>query len=223
LIVCLIPTTIGRIAQRQSASPGIDRLMPPQCPGPPAARRRAAGDVDVLPAWQNRAPSPWATAWPRSSFPPRAFKIENWPTPPKWRRWRTKPPKAAPIRRPGQGKIRLARARCHPRPRPVCSLHRPKPNDEPAWISATATAGQTTASAKRGPNPFPIRRATGRSEGQNRLGHWWRKSPASGAHFRWSWPTNGRILGVIRLKDIVKGRHQGAVRPASQNGRPAPS
>jgi K+-transporting ATPase ATPase B chain len=191
LLVCLIPTTIGGLLSAIGVA-GMSRMM--QANVIATSGRAVEGPATwTCCCWTRPAPSPWATARPRL-LPAPGVASSSWPTRRSWPRWPTKRRKAQ-HRGAGQAAVRRASARC-------AALHAPFV----PFTAQTRMSGVdlgTRRSARARPTPCAAVERAGRSRSGVRP---WTTSRAR-QHAAGGGRSEGQgcVLGVIELKDIVKG------------------
>ncbi len=195
LLVCLIPTTIGALLSAIGIA-GMDRMIQANVIATSGRAVEAAGDVDVLlldktgtitlgqPTGHRLSPGPGGhRASPGRCRPARLSVGRD--------------AGRAVHRRSGQGEVRHPRTRCREAGRQVHRLHGPDAHER--------------GGSQRPPNPQGSRRTPSRRTSlawvasiRSPCARWWRASPRGGRP-PWRWPMGANILGVIQLKDIVKG------------------
>ena len=201
LLVCLIPTTIGGLLSAIGIA-GMDRMIQRNVIAMSGRAVEAAGDVDVLLLDKTGT----ITLGNRQAveFIPveRSHRRRNWPKPPNWPRWPMKPPKAARI-------VVLAKEKYGLRGRTVGAsdeapeghalhpLHRPDPHERRGLRRHLHPQGR----AGHDDRPDSIQAATLSRPICNRP--WITIARSGGTPLVVA--RNGEALGVIHLKDIVKG------------------
>ena len=201
LIVCLIPTTIGGLLSAIGIA-GIDRLMRRNVLATSGRAVEAAGDVDVL-LLDKTGTITLGNRMATEFIPAPGVKIEELADAAQMASLADETPEGRSIAVLAKEKYGLRGRDVADAPRPVCSLHRPNPHER-RGSRRRQRRGQAPHPQRRGGIRFPIRRATGRRCGTRRSRPVVEEIAGSGAT-----PLvvadNARVLGVIRLKDIVKG------------------
>ena len=196
LLVCLIPTTIGGLLSAIGIA-GMDRMIQANVIAMSGRAVEAAGDVDVL-LLDKTGTITWATARPSEFIPAEGVSVE--------RTGRRRPAGLAgrrdaggpQHRRAGQGEIRPARAAT-------------SQELDATFIPFTAQTRMSGVNLRRPADPQRrgrrhrgLRQQPRRQRSRGSARHRARRSPSRAAR-RWWWPTAAKVLGVIHLKDIVKG------------------
>ncbi len=194
LLVCLIPTTIGGLLSAIGIA-GMDRLIQRNVLAMSGRAVEAAGDVHTL-LLDKTGTITFGNRQATEFVPLPGVTSRNWPTPRSCRRWRTKRRKAAPSS--CSRRRSTASAAASSRTRAPCSCRSPRRPGCPASISTAAQIRKGAADAIERyvagnggavpPELRPIVDRIARSGG----------TPLVVAE-------RARALGVIHLKDIVKG------------------
>jgi K+-transporting ATPase ATPase B chain len=198
LIVCLIPTTIGGLLSAIGIA-GIDRLMRRNVLATSGRAVEAAGDVDVL-LLDKTGTITLGNRMATEFIPAPGVKIEELADAAQMASLADETPE-------GRSIAVLAKEKYGLRGREVADAAREfVPFTAQTRMSGVdLTAAVSAASAKARPNRvFQFVQQQGGVSRTRGLGRGGRSLP-EGRPRRWSWPTNKRVLGVIRLKDIVKG------------------
>jgi K+-transporting ATPase ATPase B chain len=196
LLVCLIPTTIGGllsaigIAAWTGCSPQRARHL--------GRAVEAAGDIDVL-LLDKTGTITLGNRRPATSIRRRASPADGSPTRRSSRRSPTKPPRAA-ASSSSPRKIRL-RGREVAAARTLRALHRPDPHERRRLLRRQPPRAR---SARARPDIRPGLVLESRRNLARRVARPSTPSPARAAR-RSSSPTAAEVLGVIHLKDVVKG------------------
>ena len=201
LIVCLIPTTIGGLLSAIGIA-GIDRLMRRNVLATSGRAVEAAGDVDVL-LLDKTGTITLGNRMATEFIPAPGVKIEELADAAQLASLADETPE-------GRSIAVLAKEKYGLRGRDVAAPHAQFVPFTAQTRMSGVDFGDGNGGVKRrirkgaAESVFQFVAATGRREGQEPSRPPWRKSPAR-APRRWSWPTTPRVLGVIHLKDIVKG------------------
>ena len=197
LLVCLIPTTIGGLLSAIGIA-GMDRMIQANVIAMSGRAVEAAGDVDVL-LLDKTGTITLGNRQASAFLPAAGVDVAELADAAQLASLADETPGGPEHRGAGQGEVRPARARhaehsgatfipftAQTRMSGV-NLRRPRRS-----ARAPPTPSKPTSRARGG--AFPAER---RERGRTR-------SPARAAR-RWSWPDGRTVLGVIHLKDIVKG------------------
>ena len=201
LLVCLIPTTIGGLLSAIGIA-GMDRLLQHNVLAMSGRAVEASGDVDVLLARQNRHHH--ARQPPGHGVPARAAGHRRTPG----RRRATGVARRRNARRPqhrraGQGKIQSARTRSRGRARAVRSVHRADAHERRGFSRRwTASPRGASAKARRRPCEFM---STAKAAIFPQIVSDTVDNVARSGGTPLVVADGREVLGVIHLKDIVKG------------------
>ena len=201
LLVCLIPTTIGALLSAIGVA-GMSRMMQANVIATSGRAVEAAGDVDVLLMDKtgtitlgNRQASAFFAGARRHRAAARrrgAARVA-----------RRRDARGPQHRRAGEAEVQPARARHGVARRALRPLHRADADERRRPRGHGPGAGAADQEGRRRRDPAPRRGARRHVPAPRscRRSRKWRGAAAR----RWSSATAARVLGVVELKDIVKG------------------
>ena len=202
LLVCLIPTTIGGLLSAIGIA-GMDRLLQHNVLAMSGRAVEAAGDVDVLLLDKtgtitlgNRQATEFLPA-------PLRHRANASPTPRNSPRSPTKRPKAAASSCWPRKNSASADATLPTAARAVRPVHRADPHER-RGLGRRGRPARAAHPQRRGGGHARFRGPRRRHVSARSFPTRWRTFPAPAAR-RWSSPKAATVLGVIHLKDIVKG------------------